>query len=174
MSRHGYVDDGDFDDNLALGRWKGAVSRSIRGKRGQAFLRELLNALDAMPVKELVSGELEADGCYCALGVVGAARGKDLSRIDTEDWEQLAREFGVSESLAREIMWNNDEGIVDELRVEVEICGPVRPHYPDWGQRTKTYWLPDPSAPARRWRNVRRWVASQIKAPAEAAGGGEG
>lgn len=169
MSRHGYVDDGDFDDNLAMGRWRGTVTRTIRGKRGQAFLRELLAALDAMPVKELVAGELEADGCRCALGVVGAARGKDLSRIDTEDWEQLAREFGISETLAREIMWNNDEGTGDERLVEVEVCGPVRPHYPDWGQRTHTHWLPDPSAPARRWANVRKWVASQIKAE----GGGQ-
>ena len=45
MSRSGYSDD-DEDGRLAM--WRGAVQSAIRGKRGQAALRELLTALDAM------------------------------------------------------------------------------------------------------------------------------
>ena len=47
MSRSGYSD--DIDDNWAHIMWRGRVASSIRGKRGQAMLRELLAALDAMP-----------------------------------------------------------------------------------------------------------------------------
>lgn len=44
MSRSGYNDD---CDGWALIRWRGAVNSAINGKRGQAFLRELVAALDA-------------------------------------------------------------------------------------------------------------------------------
>lgn len=48
MSRSGYSNDGE---NIAM--WRGQVASAIRGKRGQAFLRELVEALDAMPEKRL-------------------------------------------------------------------------------------------------------------------------
>src|SRR5262245_16738600 len=35
-------------------RWRGAVHAAIFGKRGQAFLTELLAALDALPEKKLL------------------------------------------------------------------------------------------------------------------------
>lgn len=53
MSRSGYTD--DDDDPLATGRWRAQVRSAIRGKRGQAFLRELIAALDAMPEKALIT-----------------------------------------------------------------------------------------------------------------------
>lgn len=46
MSRSGYTDEYGDGDPLALGRWRQAVKRSIEGKRGQAMLRELLEALE--------------------------------------------------------------------------------------------------------------------------------
>lgn len=106
MSRSGYSDDGDY---WALIRWRGAVASAIRGKRGQAFLREMLAALDALPEKELTSYELQADGQYCALGAVGKARGIDMSNIDPEDRETVAATFGIPHALACEIMYLNDE-----------------------------------------------------------------
>ena len=51
MSRHGYIDF-DGDDPLEEGRWRGAMKAAMRGKRGQAFFQELIEALDAMPVRE--------------------------------------------------------------------------------------------------------------------------
>ncbi len=56
MSRSGYSDD---LDSWALIRWRGQVASAIRGRRGQAVLRDLLAALDAMPEKALVASELE-------------------------------------------------------------------------------------------------------------------
>lgn len=60
MSRSGYTD--DTEDQWSLIRYRGAVASAIRGARGQAFLREMLTALDAMPEKRLISGALVFDG----------------------------------------------------------------------------------------------------------------
>lgn len=105
MSRSGYTDD---CENLGL--WRGAVSRALNGKRGQAFLRELLTALDAMPEKRLITEELVADGAYCTLGVIGAARGLPLHEIDYEDPHALSQAFLIAPAMAQEIEFMNDEG----------------------------------------------------------------
>jgi hypothetical protein len=136
MSRAGYSDGGD--NNWQLIRWRGAVNAAIKGARGQAFLKELAAAMDAMPVKSLTTSALEADGEYCALGVIGAARGKDLSKMDTEDWGQLSREFGIAEAMVREIMNENDECI-----------------WRFYDQRDKN------QGPAR-WKRMRGWIDEQL------------
>lgn len=139
MSRSGYIDDYD-DVDYPAALWRGAVASSIRGKRGQEALKEMLAALDAMPVKRLVAKELEIDtgmpfhrGDVCALGALGKARGMDLSKYDPDDTETVAGAFNVAEPLAREILWVNDE------------AGP--PH----------------ETPEQRWARVRAWVASRIQ-----------
>ena len=58
MSRSGYTEDGDCDNPIYL-LWPSIVERSIKGKRGQAFLKELLADLDAMPDKRLIDAALE-------------------------------------------------------------------------------------------------------------------
>lgn len=160
MSRSGYSDD---CDNWALIKWRGAVKSSINGRRGQAFLRQVLAALDAMPEKRLIAHELQADGEFCTLGVQGAARGLDLSSIDPEDRAAVAHAFGIAEALAAEIMYENDEYIDEFDWMTVEICGPMRPRYPDWGRHERTVRVPAQRAAERRWHHMRAWVASQIK-----------
>ncbi len=108
MSRSGYTDDDSSEYPLAL--WRGAVMSSIRGKRGQKLLKELVAALDAMPVKRLIAHELVKDGECCALGSIALAKGKDVSAIDPEDYCVVAKEFDVAEPLVREIEYENDEG----------------------------------------------------------------
>lgn len=49
MSRSGYCDDGE--NGWATICWRGAVKSALRGKRGQSFLLELAEAMDAMPTK---------------------------------------------------------------------------------------------------------------------------
>ena len=136
MSRSGYNDD---IDEWALIRWRGAVRSAIRGKRGQAFLNEMLAAFDALPDKRLISHDLERDGCVCALGAAGKARYIDMSGIDPEDHDTVAGEFGVAHALACEIMVRNDE------------CG----------RNDKT--------PEQRFERMRKWIESQIRKEAEAA-----
>lgn len=109
MSRSGYTD--DRDDNLALGRWRAQVNSAIRGKRGQAFLRELIVALDAMPEKALIAEELvTSEGSVCAIGAVCKARGIDVSKVDCDDPEAVAASVGIASQMAAEIEYENDEG----------------------------------------------------------------
>lgn len=133
MSRSGYVDDWDGDDwQYALCR--GSIARAFKGKRGQAFLKEMLATLDAMPEKRLIADELETvDGAVCAIGAVGKARGVDMTKLDPEDADGVAATFGVAPSMAREIVWMNDEG----------------------GNHKET--------PEDRFVRIRKWIASEIR-----------
>lgn len=109
MSRSGYYEFDDDNSNWDSIRWSGAVKSAIRGKRGQDFLKALLEALDAMPVKELIAGELEKDGQVCALGALGKARGLDMSGLDPEDHGTVANALNISNALAREVAFVNDD-----------------------------------------------------------------
>lgn len=131
MSRSGYSDDGE--DQWALICWRGAVASALRGKRGQAVLREALAALDALPKAELIAGDLEAAGSVCLLGAVGTRRNLNMTGVDVEDHEHVASLFALPHALACEIMWENDEG----------------------GRYGET--------PRARWERMRRWIASNIK-----------
>lgn len=135
MSRSGCDD--DCDDPLAWGRWKAAVGSAMRGRRGQAFLKEMLAALDALPAKRLIREDLVADegmpfhrGDVCALGAVGKARGLDMSSIDPYEHESVAATFGIADTMAREIVYWNDE------------------------YRRET--------PEHRFERMRKWIADQI------------
>ncbi len=140
MSRSGYIDGGDSDDDLRMGRWRGIIASATRGKRGQQFFRDLVAALDAMPEKRLASGELQdKEGAVCALGALGKHRGVELGALDTYDHEALGKTFNVAEQLTQEVMYTNDE------------AWPGKPD--DTGQA--------------RWQQVRAWAARQI-VPTEA------
>jgi hypothetical protein len=104
MSRSGYSDDCD-----GYGLWRGTVLSAIRGKRGQAFLQALVDALDALPEKRLITHELAAEEGVCAIGSVGRLRGVDMDRLDPEDYDAVAKTFGIASPLAREIAYVNDE-----------------------------------------------------------------
>lgn len=106
MSRSGYSDD---IDNWDLIRWRGQVASAIRGKRGQQLLKELADALDAMPEKQLIAHELKSETGYCALGVVGEKRGLNLDLIDPEQPDKVAEHFNIASQLAQEIVFQNDE-----------------------------------------------------------------
>lgn len=110
MSRSGYGDYDDFDfSNIYNINYRGAVCSAMRGKRGQAFLKEALAALEAMPVKRLIADDLEKNGEVCFLGAVGKARGIDMSKLDPEDSGPVADTFGIANSMARELVYMNDE-----------------------------------------------------------------
>ena len=134
MSRSGYNDD-CYDDEWqwAMIRWRGAVASAIRGKRGQAFLRELLAALDQMQSKRLIAHDLVKEGEVCALGALGYARGVPMDRWDPEDIEGVAGAFRITDALAKEIVYENDE------------VGDYK------------------ETPERRYKRMRNWVASLIK-----------
>lgn len=130
MSRSDYTD--DCDDPLAYGRWMGRLTSALRGKRGQAMLRELLTALDAMQEKRLIVNELvNEEGNVCALGALYQKRGVDMKEFDSGDVEAMAKDFDVSEVLIRDVVYTNDE------------------YY-------------DAATPEERWLKMRAWVAANI------------
>lgn len=129
MSRSNYNDD---CDGWALIRWRGAVNKAIKEKRGQQLLTELLAVLDAMPVKRLIAHELEQNGEVCALGALGQHRHIDLSRVDPHEPEEVAEAFGVARALVQEIVYENDEG-TDGVET-----------------------------PEARWTRMRTWVAAHV------------
>lgn len=106
MSRSGYVDE---CNNWDLIRWRGAVTAAIKGKKGQKLLKELAAALDAMPEKKLISGELETNDGVCALGCVGKANRLDMTNVDVTDREAVGKLFNIAPALAAEIAYMNDE-----------------------------------------------------------------
>jgi hypothetical protein len=171
MSRHGYTD--DMDDPLAHGRWRQAVKRALEGKRGQALLRELAEALDAMPDKRLYPGSFAtAEGEFCTLGVLGEKRGTKMDDLGDEDWCDTAlvgERFGIANAMASEIMYLNDEYMVDTWKwVEVEICGPMPPHHfrPPWGRDThvRSVRVHNDKHPEERWQRMRDWVRENLVA----------
>lgn len=131
MTRSGYVNDWDYD-RWATICWRGAVARAIKGKRGQAFLQEMLEAMATLPEKKLIDHDLQREGSVCAIGAVGKARGIDMASIDPEDRETVAKVFGIAPALAAEITFMNDE---------------ARPY-------TET--------PEERFAQMRKWIESEL------------
>lgn len=121
MSRSGYTE--DCDDNWSWIRWRGTVKASIRGRRGQAFLKEMLAALDGLAEPKLIKESLQTiDGAVCAIGSVGKARGIDMGGVDPEDYGQIASTLGIPAPLAQEIMWVNDDNFNRETPEERFAC----------------------------------------------------
>ena len=136
MSRSGYSE--DLDENL-LNLYRGTVVRTIKGKRGQAFLREMAKALDEMPEKKLIKNDLITEsGMVCAIGAVFKARGLDLEGVDPDDPESVAQAVGISCSLAAEIEYVNDAGY---------FYSPGRDETLE-----------------ERWSRMREWIQEQITA----------
>lgn len=139
MSRHNMVEDWEPDsdyDQRVQNCFRGSITKAINGKRGQAFLRELIASLDAMPVKKLISEELEYKGEYCAMGCVGAARGINMSQLDPYDVGGLSKIFGIAPNMIREIEFINDNTV--------------------YGCKT------DEERDAKRWQVVRDWAESHL------------
>jgi len=130
VSRSGYSDDyGGWD----LVCWRGAVNSALKGKRGQAFLIELRDALEAMPTKRLIADSLQTEGEFCTIGVLGAKRGVDMTVLDPDDREAVGKAFDIAPAMASEIVFMNDEA--------------------SWQAET----------PEQRWVRMRDWITSQIK-----------
>jgi len=135
MSRSGFSE--ECDGSYGINPWPAIIARAVQGRPGTKFLRELLAALHAMPVKELVAEALvEPSGAACALGSVALARRLDVSALDPEDYEAVAKAFCITPTLAREIAFINDDDFRNFSRSET---------------------------PAERWTRVRGWVVKQLE-----------
>lgn len=133
MSRSEYQDDWDGGD-VPPDFYRRAVKNALTSKRGQSFLRELADTLDAMPEKRLIDFQIVDDKSnFCALGTIMAKRGIDHTQFILTDADAIGKSLRIAPCVVREIEWVNDE------------AGPV----------TETE--------ENRWIRVREWVAKQIK-----------
>jgi hypothetical protein len=151
MSRSGYSD--DFDSQL-LNIYRANVSRALGGKRGQKMLRELLVALDAMPVKRLIDGHLEDDGEVCALGALAKSRGMETGHLDPSDHKMLGNLFDVAPCVAAEIEYENDEE--GERWTKIINENPSNPH-------DRVRFQCRDETPEERWVRMRAWVVENLK-----------
>lgn len=134
MSRSNYSDDGDTPMSL----YRQAVKCATDGRRGQALLRRLLTALDALPQPRLIGQLLREGADVCALGaILPPALLEERPQINDEDYDvgNLERTLNAAPCLLREIVYVNDEE----------------------GAPTET--------PEARFVRVRAWVVSQLKEP---------
>jgi hypothetical protein len=92
MARFNYSEDEDYAGQFVL--WRANMNRCLRGREGQKALRELRDALLALPDKRLISCSLAADGDVCAIDALLVARApleerevllKELQRISAND-----------------------------------------------------------------------------------------
>jgi hypothetical protein len=154
MSR-GYNDyDGDGPEyNNAWELYEKAIDNAKKGKRGQKLLRELADALDALPVKRLVAGRfVRADGEVCTLGALAMARGVEADKLAHLD------------QLAHRIDSDGDYGpeLVEPLRREAsevfDVARCLAGHIMDRNDGG-----PDNETSEQRFSRMRFWVAEQIK-----------
>lgn len=140
MSRSGYSDEYGEDFNNQLEFYRSAVDSAFAGKRGQAFMKDLLAALDAMPEKRLVPYAFETEeGEVCALGAVARVKNVELPKGEMEDVNPyaLGRKLNIAQCMVREIMFENDEA--------------------------GDYYVTPGETPEHRWERMRGWVMSHIK-----------
>jgi len=116
--------DEDFPNQAAL--YEANTERALKGKRGQAFLREMEAALLALPRKRLIEGNICMGGEVCAIGALALKRlvdgGKSLEAAlawleeraphnsdahETADFAE--RHFKVLERFSFKMAYVNDE-----------------------------------------------------------------
>lgn len=131
MSRYDCDGDGDGPEyNNAWELQEQAGLNALRGKRGQAVLKELEAALLALPEKKLLNGKLSSNGGVCAIGALALKRRMDAGeardaalrwmeeQVDPEDcegWGEQTTAFAkqhlkIVKVLAYKISFENDEG----------------------------------------------------------------
>lgn len=136
MSRSCYSDDygDDFPGQLEL--YRANVARSIRSRKGQDRLRELRDALLAMPTKSLEAETfLKPSGEACALGVWADRYTKDgpeedravMQAFQGDDHEtaDLLEPLGWPKLVVLDLIYQND----DCRMVYTEVLGPHQSPY---------------------------------------------
>lgn len=168
MSRTSWSEDFGDDDTYHAGLFAANLKRSLRGKAGQAALRELEAVLVAMPEKAIHADVfVERSGAMCALGAVAVARkvASGLSYdealavcadVDPCDSEEEGESLGFPRLVAEAVVWENDEGIGDVWEV---AYGPVPP-----GRGIYKGGIPliRPVTPRERYDAMLAWVRRQL------------
>lgn len=157
MSRSGYSDYGGDDNVWQSIKWGGQLKAGLFGRRAQEMLADLVNALDAMPVKELAWGTFQShEEGVCALGCVAKARDIDVSDLNAKEYdeydsqwtaEQVAARLNIPFAVACHVMHVNDADYDDE-------------RFGRWGPETAKEVK---RRREKRWKRVRQWAVYQME-----------
>jgi hypothetical protein len=156
--RLNYSDDEDYPGQFNL--WQANCARSLRGKAGQAELRELEAALVALPEKRLIHGALtDEDGGVCAVACYARHKGIDLSTFDPE---YESDDVGVRAGMPRLVAWK----VVALNDIELEswcgyVEGPATREESRYAHRG--VWVHRDLTPEERYEKVLAWVREQLK-----------
>lgn len=183
MSRHA---DAGFDDDyleLSIGRWDHNLRTAIAGKRCQKILREMREALLALPQRRLIAGDLATpDGEVCAVGALAAhkraiAQGtpivdaaKALAAQDPIPWQDYERQ--PDGSWVRTLQWPDGRARITISHGEGEDNLPYTLAVGEWAGLVETLaqkisYLNDETwehcTPEQRWQKALDWVDSKIE-----------
>jgi hypothetical protein len=164
MSRSCYTDDFGDDFPCQLNLYRANVDRSIASKAGQARLRELRDALTALPEKKLADEVFAPPtGEACALGVWAKRHIPDAETVQTFDGDdndtaELLKPFKWPRLVVMDLVYANDEpNYIYESH--------LGPHREPWAYRDPRAW---PLERARletddeRYARVLAWVEERI------------
>ena len=110
--RVGYTDEEDYQGQFDL--WHANCRRSINGRKGQKALRELEQALLAMPDKRIYPDILVApNGAVCAIGSLmvqkkidaGMSR-KEAVAVCAQTYPEETEDAGVEVGIPRMVAWS--------------------------------------------------------------------
>ena len=96
-----YNEDEGYPGQFAL--WEANCRRSIRGRRGQAELKQLEAALRALPQQRLTKDTLVEGDDVCAIGAYARYKGFTLADYDPEDETD---QVGVAAGMPRLVAWS--------------------------------------------------------------------
>lgn len=154
--RIGYSDEEDYPGQFGL--WQGNCQRSLKGKAGQAALRELKAALLALPSKRLIAENLvDAHGEVCAIGALAEFRGEITDEMIGQgeyDMEEVGIQLGMPRLVAWKVVEMNDLQFNGTQLLWAE--GPYR-----WPAEQPYYYVP--VTPEERYERMLSWVQSQLK-----------
>ncbi len=156
--RINYSDEEDYPGQYAL--WDANCRRSLKGRKGQAELRELEAALLALPAKQLIKDTLDDDdGGVCAIACYAKYKGLDLKKFDREDESD---EVGIAAGMPPLVAWTVVE--LNDIIMDVvwEVAdGPLN----RWDATYKGgIPLVRDMTPEERYERVLVWVRGQLNA----------
>lgn len=154
--RIGYTEEEDYPGQFGL--WQGNCQRSLKGKAGQAILRELEAALLALPSKRLIASSLvDAHGEVCAIGALAEFKGEitdDMIGQGEYDMEEVGIQLGMPRLVAWKIVEMNDLQFAGTDLVFGE--GPYR-----WPNEQPYAYVE--VTPEQRYERMLKWVREQVQ-----------
>jgi len=164
--RIGYSDEEDYPGQFGL--WQANCRRSLKGRAGQAALRELEAALLALPEKRLIADKMiDAEGEVCAIGALAKYKGRDLlaePHVGPDDefegdgeMEEIGMELGMPRLVAWKVVSKNDIEIDGHYET---LAGPIKSRWA--GQPLRQF---VPATPEERYSQMLAWVQRQLEPP---------